>query len=441
MNESYAQMAKAQRQRPLRKMPYVVISHGMHEESIEKATEPAWQQAQIKLAKLVPGGKRIVANTSDHAIPAEQPGLIVDTIRGVLASASGNAKTPKQRRLKLRAALDALQAAGSPGVIVLVRDGSQTIRLADGYAQLATKTRMTANTRFRIGSVTKTFVATVALQLVGEGKLSLDDTVEDWLPGLVPNGRNITVRELLNHTSGLAEFTSPALEAKIVRNPTKPWSPQQLIALSTAQMPNFAPGARNHWAYSNTNYVLVGLIIEKATGRTLRKELQRRIFTPLALTKTTFDSEPVIKGPHAHGYAILGNGQVQDVNVVTPTWAWAAGAIVSTVDDLARFERALLRGRLLRPAQLHAMQTTVAMGPADRYGLGLWKTETLSSSPGFRLPCRAVWGHNGDFPGYTTDAFSSKDGGRQMIVFADTDHYTASFTKALGYLTATAYCG
>src|SRR4051812_815771 len=127
-------------------------------------------------------------------------------------------------------------AASSPGAIVLVRDGSQTIRLAGGYAQLATKTPMNVDDRFRIGSATKTFVATVALQLVGEGKLSLADSVEHSLPGLVPNGRNITVRELLNHTSGLGEFTSPALEARPLRTRTSAsrlLRPAQLHAIQT----------------------------------------------------------------------------------------------------------------------------------------------------------------------------------------------------------------
>lgn len=443
MDASYRQMAKAQRQHPLRKLPFVVISHGIPDSSLKKGTEQGWQQAQITLAKLVPGGIRIIAARSDHAIPTKQPGLIVKAIRGVITSVSGRTRGPSRGlRSNLQVAVNALVAAGSPGAIVLVRDGSRTFRLAGGYARFAPRTPMRVNDRFRIGSVTKTFVATVVLQLVGEGKLSLDDTVAHWLPGLVPNGKNITVRQLLNHTSGLADYVNEDLSAKVASNPTKAFTPQQMIARSTAQKPNFAPGAPNRWGYSSTNYILAGLIVEKATKSTLGKELRRRIFAPIGLRQTTLATGPRIKGLHANGYSsIRGTGHRQDVSVVTPTWAWAAGAMVSTVADLARFERALFQGRLLRPDLLRSMQTTVTFGSDNAYGLGLMKTRNLALSPMSPLPCASAWGHDGDFPGYTTNAFSSKDGMRQMVVFANTDDETKSFTRALSNLLAIAYCG
>jgi D-alanyl-D-alanine carboxypeptidase len=332
-----------------------------------------------------------------------------------------------------------LVAAGAPGVVVLVRDRERTVRLADGFSNLARRTPMRVSDRFRIGSLTKTFVATVVLQLVGERKLSLTDTVEHWLPGLVPTGDKITLRELLNHTSGLAEYDDAALAAKIASSPTKAWTPRQLISLATAKKPDFAPATR--WSYSNTGYVLAGLIVEKATGHSLRTELQHRIFGPLGLHATSYDSLPRIAGHHAHGYALVGKPPAKDVSVLTPTWAGAAGAIVSTADDVARFERALLQGRLLRPSLLRAMQRTVPMGfPHNEYGLGLWKTGTLAITPTFRLPCGVVWGHNGDFPGYLTNAFSSKDGDHQLVVLVSTDVPSQPFLKALAKLVATAYC-
>jgi D-alanyl-D-alanine carboxypeptidase len=230
---------------------------------------------------------------------------------------------------------------------VLVRDGDRTIRLASGFSTRTPRTPMRVSDRFRIGSVTKTFVSTLVLQLVGERKLMLTDTVEHWLPGLVPNGDKITVRELLNHTSGLAEYDDAALEAKITSRPMKAWTPRQLIAHATAKNPDFAPGTK--WSYSNTGYALAGLIVEKATGHSLRTELQQRIFGPLGLRGTSYDSSPRIAGQHAHGYGLVGKPPAKDVSILSPTWAGAAGAIVSTADDVARFERALLQGRLPGP--------------------------------------------------------------------------------------------
>src|SRR6266566_2076133 len=165
----------------------------------------------------------------------------------------------------IQRALERLTASGAPGAIVLVRRGDQTLRMTAGRANLETKTPMRATDRFRIGSVTKSFVATVALQLVGERKLALGDTVERWLPGLVPNGKAITVRELLNHTSGLFDLTNDeGFIARILWKPTEVWTPRRLVRIATAHQPLFAPGPR--WSYSNTGYLLLGLVIEAASG-------------------------------------------------------------------------------------------------------------------------------------------------------------------------------
>jgi D-alanyl-D-alanine carboxypeptidase len=352
----------------------------------------------------------------------------------VLGAGPATAAAAHRDRLtpRLRTALDRLVAAGAPGAVVLVRDGGRTIRLARGLGDRARKAPMRVTDRFRVGSVTKTFVSTLVLQLVGEGKLSLDDTVERWLPGLVPNGQGITVRELLNHTSGLFDYTQdravlkPYLHGhlRVVR------APRTLVARATAHAPLFAPGAE--WSYSNTGYILLGLILEAAAGDSLGAQLQQRIFTPLGLRHTTFDTSPRISGRHAHGYTALGKGPARDVSVFSPSFAWAAGAIVSTADDLARFHRALLRGRVLRPDLLDAMKTTVAMGPAgESYGLGLWKTTSMGLSPTNKLACGSVWGHDGDFPGYLTEAFSSEYAERQMVVLVNSDSLQRRAQRAL----------
>lgn len=199
---------------------------------------------------------------------------------------------------------------------------------------------MRAGDRFRVGSITKTFVATVVLQLIGERTLALDDTVEHWLPGVVPNGRHITVRQLLSHTSGLFDYGGDRkFVAEAYRHPLKNWTPRQIVAIATAHKPRFAPKAG--WSYSDTNYYALGLIVEAATGHSLALELRHRIIVPLRLRATSFPNAPDINGRYAHGYFLR---PLQDVSVGSPSVQWAAGALVSNADDLARFFRALLAG-------------------------------------------------------------------------------------------------
>src|SRR3954464_14396307 len=243
------------------------------------------------------------------------------------------------RETKLQHALDRVVATGVPGAVLLVREGRRTIRLASGHGNLKLKTPMRTRDRFRVGSITKPFVATAVLQLVGEHKLALEDTVERWLPALVPNGERITVRQLLNHTSGLfafggdRDFVTHAFE-----DPLRAWTPQEIVAIATAHPPTFAPGTA--WSYSDTNYFILGMIVEAATGRPLAGELRRRILPPLRLRATSLPTEPDIAGPHAHGYFLR---PLEDVTVGSPSVQWAAGALVSNADDLARFFRALDR--------------------------------------------------------------------------------------------------
>lgn len=335
----------------------------------------------------------------------------------------------------LQRALDDLVAAGAPGAIALVRDGDRTVRLASGYADLKTKRPMRVTDRFRVGSATKAFVATVVLQLVGEGKLSLSDTVERGLPGLVPNGRAITIRRLLNHTSGLFDYIedSRVLGPRLRRLPTRVWTPRELVAVATSHAPLFAPGAR--WSYSNTNYVLLGLIIEKTTGQPLEAQLRKRIFTPLGLRGTSFDTKPSIAGRYAHGYERVGGPGLQDVGSISPSIYWAAGAVVSTADDLARFFRELLSGRLLRPELLREMRTPVLVTPEQQYGLGLYRNRT---------PCGGgvFWGHGGGAPGYSTEALMRQDGRRQFVLLVNTSESLSMRAEEARFrIVVLAYCG
>jgi D-alanyl-D-alanine carboxypeptidase len=316
-------------------------------------------------------------------------------------------------RRELQGLLDELTAAGMPGAIGLARHDRRTWQGASGLGTLDPARPMRPTDRFTIGSVTKTFVATVILQLVGEGRLALDDSVDRRLPGLVPNGANITVRQLLNHTSGLFNYTEdPRIFAPYLSGDfSYVWRPRQLVAIAIEHQPLFPPGAR--YSYSNTGYILLGLIVQNVTGTGLRQQLQARIFRPLNLDGTTFpQTETAIRGPHAHAY-LMGagpDGGLLDVTGLSRTWAWAAGGMISTAEDLARFHRALLHGRLLRPSLLRQMLTTVPTDGGLRYGLGI---ATLD------LPCGSVIGHDGGDAGTQTWVLSTTDLRDQVVMMVN----------------------
>jgi D-alanyl-D-alanine carboxypeptidase len=333
------------------------------------------------------------------------------------AAARPVAQTRTQAPPSLRQLAKGLVAAGSPGAVVYVRDAKGARAGAAGYASLGTRQRLGASHVFRVGSITKTFVATVVLQLTAEGVLRLDDSVERWLPSLVPNGQGITLRQLLNHTSGVYNYTDdPRVIASLVGNPLAVWTPAALVAVATSHRPTFPPGTG--WSYSNTGYIVLGMVVEKATGHALADELRARIFDPVGLARTSLPSAPTLPAPFASGYLPRGNGLVPtpggrpaDVTVWSPSWAWAAGALVSTAGDLGRFYAALLGGELLAPAQLREMKTTVLIGGRGEYGLG------VDHVP---LTCATAWGHSGAVPGYTSFAVSSEDGSRQAVVLVNT---------------------
>ena len=365
--------------------------------------------------------------------------VLAIALTGVLVGVARGA-TPATGRVTpaLQQAADELVTAGVPGVVLVFRDGDQRIRITSGYGNLAKSTPMRVKDRFRVASLTKTFLATVVLQLVGERKLALDDTVERWLPGRIPNGDAISVRQLLNHTSGIydavedPEILAPYLAGDL----THFTAPDEVVNVAAAHGPLFPPGS--NWSYSNTNYFVLGMIVEAATGNTIGSELRHRIFRPLGLGHTTFPSSPRIAGHHAHGYFLFGEPPLVDVTVFSPSLFWAGGAIVSNAADSARFYRALLRGRLLGPALLEAMLTIdpVAMDPSGSgsgFALGLQKEG--------RFPCGEAWGHTGELPGYEAYAWNSRNGDRQVVVLINTSGLAEPARQALNNLLVMAYCG
>ncbi|MFJ5267557.1 serine hydrolase domain-containing protein [Streptomyces sp. NPDC088358] len=320
-------------------------------------------------------------------------------------------------------AMEAVVRSGVPGVTATAGDRRGTWSATTGVGDLRTGEPRGGSDRYRVGSITKTFVATVLLQLEGEGRLSLDDTVDRWLPGLVRghgnDGRKVTVRRLLNHTSGIFDYTEDEdfvrtyfLKDGFLRHRYDTKSPAELVAIATGHRPLFAPGAS--WSYSNTNYILAGMVIEKVTGHSYATEIDRRIIAPLGLRATSVPgTRTTLPRPSSRAYSKLAattTGPTYDVTTLNPSLASSAGGMISDSSDLNRFYTALLRGRLLPPEQLKEMKTTVAAEgiPNARYGLGLIDRT---------LGCGVhVWGHDGGIHGSTSSATTTADG-RHFLAF------------------------
>ncbi|MGQ7750842.1 serine hydrolase domain-containing protein [Streptomyces sp. WC2508] len=295
---------------------------------------------------------------------------------------------------------------GMPAALASVkgRDG-RTRTYTAGVGDLATGSKVPRGGQVRIGSNTKAFTAVVVLQLVGEGKIALDADIDTYLPGLVRgkgiDGRRITVRQLLQHTSGLPEY-GLHIDDDELRH--RYFEPRELLDIALRYKADAAPGEK--WGYSNTNYIVAGLIVQKITGRPLAEEIDRRIIKRVGLRHTYFPTpgDKTIREPHPQGYhRNPADGPLRDFTEIDPSAGWAAGQLISTDSDLNRFFGALLAGRLLPAAQLAEMRTTVPVGDSGmRYGLGL-TSRTLS--------CGGVyWGHGGDIPGYETRGGVTEDG-------------------------------
>ncbi|MFF2805777.1 serine hydrolase domain-containing protein [Streptomyces sp. NPDC058000] len=327
---------------------------------------------------------------------------------------------------KIQDALEQAVAAGLPGIVAEVRDGERSWFGTAGVADLATGRARTQEEQFHIGSLTKAFTATVAFKLVDEHRLRLDDTVEQWLPGLVQgngnDGRLITVRHLLQQTSGLVNyaFDDPDMMNRYIstdylKHRFDQWTPEELVRIGLKYPPYYAPGTA--FRYSNANYMLLGLIIERASGSTYAEELSRLIFRPLGLTGTYLPgTETTIAGPHSRMYAKLPAGdpdaQVHDVTELNSSLGWAAGGIVSTTGDLGRFFAALLGGELFSPALQAEMWATVSTEgagwiPDTRYGMGTFE-QMLPNGV-------TVFGGGGALNGSWTYVMGTRDGKRLVV--------------------------
>ncbi|OKK22016.1 peptidase M15 [Streptomyces sp. CB00455] len=334
-------------------------------------------------------------------------------------------------------ALRKTTAAGAPGALARFTGPEGARVSAVGVSDRATGAGMDAKARFRIGSVTKTFSAVVLLQLVAERRIALDAPVGRYLPGLLPDDR-ITVRHLLTHRSGLADYTGAMFERTVpgfeaVRN--KVFTYRELVGLSLREPRTSGPGQA--YAYSNTNFVVVGMLIEKVTGNPVATEYRRRVIEPLGLRDTSYvHPSTAVRGPHTHGYLHSDEegAPLVDATEQTVSWAQSAGAMISSPADLNTFMSALLGGRLLSAPMLEAM---LAVTPTDgtrtrSYGLGLRR---------YDLACgTSVYGHTGTVQGFYTYAFATRDGRRSLAAMANTSNRAAANT-ALGGTLEAAFCG
>ncbi|MFJ6758686.1 serine hydrolase domain-containing protein [Streptomyces sp. NPDC091273] len=328
----------------------------------------------------------------------------------------------------LDAALEAVRRAGVPGLFVELRDGDQVWRGAAGVADVATGRPVTADMRHRVGSITKTFTAAAVLQLVESGQIGLDTPIGRYLPKRVPGerGDTITVRMLINHTSGLAEYLPyayPSFKAYPDLASTSPQSmdnhrftrfdPTELIEMGVTA-PAFGPPGGAPGLYSNTNYLLLAQLLEEVSGTTAERYITRNVIERAGLRDTGFPTGPYVEGPHSQLYEAW-FGMIdppRDYSVFDMSYAGPSASLISTVADLNRFFGMLLAGEIVSPSSLAQMQRTVPVISQERktidYGLGLYPMEG---------PGRGVfWGHGGTVWGGGALAMTRADGKRQMAV-------------------------
>ena len=364
-------------------------------------TDAAQKKAQEQLAKLVPNAKHIVKTNSGHEIHKEQPQLVIDAIREVVDAVRREKGQPahnetdtelplidESSRIALEKALDeGFAKSGLPGVIVgLWIPGTGRWIASRGVADLKTKAPMTADLQAPIGSITKSFAVTIALQLVGEGKLRLEDKIEQWYPQ-IPEASAITIKMLLNHSSGLADISKLQLDLRCA-DPKRLVSPDELIAMGV-KLPRaqFPPGKGS--LYSSLNTIVLGRILEKITGESFDALLSERLLKPLALRRTKLDTDGKLDPPFCHGYTDFCKNMPRHTDTSEwPQFSFAAGALASTLSDLHRWGSALGEGFGLIPALRQARID-------DELGIGIQRER-----PGGRV---ISFGHAGSEAGYSAN--------------------------------------
>ncbi|HKS49095.1 MAG TPA: serine hydrolase domain-containing protein [Amycolatopsis sp.] len=402
----------------------------------------------VLLAAVVLGGSG-VAGGATAALPPLDAAAVATAVRqapggsvlGILATAENTAEDTVEATADntVEATVEATAEDTAEG-----RDGQ--VRVTAGRANATTSQPVRADGRFRIASITKTFVATVILQLAAEHRFGIDEAVQRFLPGALPASYPpITVRQLLQQTSGIADYGREIMVTpdQVLRDRWRHWDPRGLVATATAHPLAFPPGTRLD--YSNTNYVLLGMLIHAVTGRPWGEEVRTRLLQPLHLTETTVPGDdPGILGPHANGYVTVTRDDrpvLVDATEYNASWADAAGEMISSARDLHAFFAALLAGRLL-PADLLAQMLRPypggTLGGIAGYGLGIM---TLRMPP--ECGGQVLYGHGAGIVGYAGMSFASRDGRRSLVISVNTtafDDDSTSLPKLLA-ITQVTFCG
>ncbi len=350
------------------------------------------------------------------------------------APTSASADTaPPLDRSALRAAISDLEHPPVTAAQIRVSGWGGHWYGTSGVVDRRTDRPVRPGDRFKIGSITKAFVATVVLQLVGEDRVRLTRPVQRYLPGVLPaRFPPITVGQLLNHTSGLPPESGPDLPdlstpEAVFAHRFDQWTPERLVAMVTDQgLPMaFEPGTAQE--YRGINYVLAAMVVEEVTGHRYGREIRDRILRPLGLRDTSVPgNRPGIPGPHVHGYLEMSDGRLRDITVANPSDSWGEGEMISTTGDLTRFLSALFSGGLLPPRLLERMVTLppddVRMldGSPARYGMGL-QTATVNGV--------TLWGKTGERYGYSSGMFATLDQQRRLVWSFTPTHRDASQTR------------
>lgn len=308
-----------------------------------------------------------------------------------------------------KAIADVRKQAGIPGVVVgLWMPGKGSYVRATGVADTATREPMAADSYIRIGSETKTFTVTALLELVDDHRVRLDDPISTYVPG-VRNGDRITLRHLAEMRSGLFPYTADAdFIHDLLSDPQRHFTPQELLAYGMKHRNTFKPGAQ--FQYSNSNLVLLGLVIEKVSGHRIEDVIRNRVLRPSHLRHTLFPTGPGFPDPHPRGYTDQTlSGETEDATDWNPSWAWSAGAMISDLQDLRRWARIVATGELLSPAtQAQRLRTHPTGIPGLSYGLGIFET--------------GGWiGHNGSLPGYETVTVYLPSQKATLVIMINTD--------------------
>ena len=341
--------------------------------------------------------------------------LAVPLVAAIALGAAGGAASAapsKGEAESLKSRAQGLVDAGYPAALAAVTDSEgESAGVAVGKGSLEAGQAPPLDGEVRIGSNTKTFVAVVVMQMVQEGKVGLDEPIETYLPGLIKgegiDASRITVRQLLQHTSGLPEYTDTVPgRSDIFQIKDHYAQPRDLLDTALSKPAAFEPGTQ--WAYTNTNYVVLGMLIERVSQRPVGEQIDQRIIKKLGLSHTYFPApgDRSIKGTHPQGYHLSAEGKLEDITEMDPAWGWAAGAMVSTPSELNTFFQAVFDGRLLTQASIDEMKKGVdassRFGPGVVYGLGLIGTP---------LSCGGTsWGHGGTIHGYQTNDAVGPDG-------------------------------